>query len=45
MDHTKILTVEFIEQVVREEMAWVSEEAEEEEIRLAASLIKAYYSS
>ena len=45
MKPDEILTFDFIYEVVREEMDWVQYHAEEEEVRIAASIIRAYYSS
>jgi len=44
MKPDEILTYNFIQEVVREEMEWAYLHAEEEEVRLAASIIRAYYS-
>lgn len=45
MKPDEILTYNFIQEVIREEMDWVQYHAEEEEVREAASTILAYYSS
>lgn len=45
MKPDEILTYNFIQEVVREEMDWVQYHAEEEAVRLAASIVRAYYSS